>query len=157
MRILGLDLATATGWAISDGRKISSGVVRFPVKRGESPGMRFLRFRKWLKGMCVHSGDEGTQSAVFDLICYEEPHLRGAGPTAVLVGLVAHVQEIAAAYGIEHTHVHSGTLKKWATGHGKASKEDMKRRASDLALRDIEDDNEADAILIAMYAEENYG
>ena len=44
MEILSLDLATAAGWASKIlGRR--SGVVEFQLKRGESPGMRFLRCR----------------------------------------------------------------------------------------------------------------
>ena len=47
MKILALDLATLTGWASSVGR--TSGVQVFDVRRGESPGMRFLRCRAWLR------------------------------------------------------------------------------------------------------------
>lgn len=43
MNILALDMATKTGWATNAGR--TSGVQTFDVKRGESPGMRFLRCR----------------------------------------------------------------------------------------------------------------
>jgi hypothetical protein len=47
MEILSLDLATAAGWASKIlGRR--SGVIEFQLKRGESPGMRFLRCRAWL-------------------------------------------------------------------------------------------------------------
>ena len=53
MRILALDLATRTGWAWGNVYKDGpftphSGVEDFSVRRGESPGMRFLRFDAWL-------------------------------------------------------------------------------------------------------------
>ena len=45
--ILALDLATKTGWALQDRTgAIASGMQEFSLKRGESKGMRFLRFRK---------------------------------------------------------------------------------------------------------------
>ena len=41
MNLLALDLATKTGWSTNiHGR--CAGVIEFPIKRGESPGMRFL-------------------------------------------------------------------------------------------------------------------
>ncbi len=47
--VLALDMATKTGWALRDrAGRFSSGVQEFSLKRGESKGMRFLRFRKWL-------------------------------------------------------------------------------------------------------------
>ena len=49
MNILALDMATKTGWAMNVGRQ--SGIQTFDVRRGESPGMRFLRCRGWLNGM----------------------------------------------------------------------------------------------------------
>ena len=50
MNILSLDMATTTGWASNiHGRR--SGVIEFALKRGESPGMRFLRCRAWLNVM----------------------------------------------------------------------------------------------------------
>ncbi|WP_432214628.1 hypothetical protein, partial [Salmonella enterica] len=48
--VLALDLATKTGWALVDRQGVlTSGVQSFPLRRGESPGMRWLRFRRWLR------------------------------------------------------------------------------------------------------------
>ena len=49
MKILALDLATKSGWATNVDHQ--SGVQVFDVRRGESPGMRFLRCRAWLGEM----------------------------------------------------------------------------------------------------------
>ena len=46
MRILALDLATKTGWALWDGARIESGVQDFTKGRGESNGMLLLKFNK---------------------------------------------------------------------------------------------------------------
>ena len=52
MKILGIDSATKTGWAICDGGEITaSGVKDFTKKRGESNGILYLKFRKWLRAV----------------------------------------------------------------------------------------------------------
>ena len=45
---IALDLGTVTGWAIDDGRSITSGTINLKPRRFEGGGMRFLRFRHWL-------------------------------------------------------------------------------------------------------------
>jgi hypothetical protein len=44
------------------------------------------------------------------------------------------------------------TFKKWATRHGHAGKLDMIRESMKYLGRPPEDDNEADAVLLGMYA-----
>jgi len=86
MNILSLDLATKTGWASNiHGRR--SGVIDFALKRGESPGMRFLRCRAWLNEMLKLLGK-------IDIIVYEQAHHRGGAATAVCVGLITAVDPI---------------------------------------------------------------
>lgn len=144
MKVLSLDLATRTGWASNaNGRR--SGTVEFQLKRGESPGMRFLRCRAWLSEMLELVGGHA------DVIVYEQAHHRGGAATAVCVGLVTEVQAFAAEHDIELMPVHTGSLKKWATGKGNASKEDM-TAAARIRGWDVEDDNEADAALLLDYA-----
>jgi hypothetical protein len=53
MNILALDLGTRTGWAMAENGRTKSGVQLFDVKRGESPGMRYLRFNRWLEDMAA--------------------------------------------------------------------------------------------------------
>ncbi len=93
MNILGLDMATRTGWACNiHGRR--SGVIEFAVKRGESPGMRFLRCRSWLNEML-------KLLERIDLIAYEQAHHRGGAATACCVGLVTEVLAFAAEHDVE--------------------------------------------------------
>jgi Holliday junction resolvasome RuvABC endonuclease subunit len=113
MRILALDFATKTGWATAG----LSGVQVFDTKRGESPGMRFLRFRAWLAETIALS-----QPAV---IAYEQPHHRGGPATEVAYGFLTEVKTACAGKMIELMPVHSSTLKKWATGKGNAGKGEM--------------------------------
>lgn len=147
MKILSLDLGTKTGWAFSKDnnlKNVYSGTQEFSLKRGESPGMRFLRFDKWISDFFV------THNV--DVVVYEMPHHRGGAATALLGGLVGILLKACATYFIEHTSVHSGTLKKFAIGKGKASKEDMIKRAEELFSKKVEDDNEADALLMWLWA-----
>ncbi|BBO72772.1 hypothetical protein DSCW_01890 [Desulfosarcina widdelii] len=142
MKILALDLATKTGWATSAGH--TSGVQTFDVKRGESPGMRFLRCRAWLNDMLQLLGG-------IDIIVYEQAHHRGGAATACCVGLVSTVQAFAAEHGIELMAVHTGELKRWATGKGNANKPAMIEAARARGWVPF-DDNEADAELLLEYA-----
>jgi len=148
--ILALDLATKTGYACNCTGlgSIISGVQTFDVKRGESPGMRFLRCRGWLNEM--------NDLVKPDIISYEQAHHRGGAATACGVGLVTVVLEFAALHKIEVTSVHSATLKKWATGNGRASKDQMVAAAIRKGHQP-QDDNEADALLLLYYTIESLG
>jgi Holliday junction resolvasome RuvABC endonuclease subunit len=152
--VLSLDLATKTGWALLDRNgRVLSGMQEFSLNRGESPGMRFLRFRKWLKDVLT-MGEFGTQFSKTSpgLVIYEQAHHRGGAATQLCVGFVTDVLAEAALYGLEHMSVHSATLKKFATGKGKSSKEEMIAKAKEFYPDvDILDDNHADAILMLRY------
>ena len=69
--ILALDLGSRTGWALWDGVRTESGVQIFDLKRGESPGMRFVRFNGWLSSWAT----DGHRPS---LVAYEQTHHRGA-------------------------------------------------------------------------------
>lgn len=146
MRILALDLGTKTGWATNCPQE--SGVQEFLLNRGESPGMRYIRFRAWLEEM--------IEIVKPDVIVYEQTHMRGGYATELAHGFSTRVQEICAKYGIEHAAVHSATLKKFATGSGRAKKEDMIKAAhTKLGVSKRIDDNEADALWLLKWGIEN--
>lgn len=150
MNILAIDCGTKTGWAVKIGDKIESGIQEFTLKRGESPGMRFIRFRVWLGTM--------IRDIKPALVVYEEAHHRGGAATNFLVGLTTRVVEICAENGVDHEPVHSTTLKKHATGSGRAEKGDMIIAANKRWGReDVDDDNEADALCLLSWALEEYG
>ena len=86
-----------------------------------------------------------------DVIAYEQAHHRGGAATAVCVGLVTEVQAFAAERNIELMPVHTATLKKFATGSGRANKIDMIQAAKKKGWNP-QDDNEADAQLLLDYA-----
>lgn len=151
MTIIALDCASKTGWAIiKDGRIIESGVQDFTKRRGESNGLMFLRFRKWLTDLIEAIGK-------VQVLAYEAAHHRGGAATEICVNLTGRVQEIAQQEEAECASVHTNTLKKWACGDGKAAKENMMAIAKIRLGRDPIDDNEADATLIGLWAWEQYG
>ena len=165
--VLALDLATSTGWALRDtSGQVNSGVQTFDLRRGESAGMRFLRFRAWLREIMAlaYSRDLGHAAREKGVVAFEQAHHRGGHATSLAVGLVTVVLEEAAAQGWETTSVHTATLKKHATGNGRASKEDMIRAAvKAFGLTKIEDgvgspcSDEADAICVLAWALEQIG
>lgn len=123
--VLALDLATSTGWALRDSSgQVTSGVQTFDLRRGESAGMRFLRFRAWLREVMAlaYSRDLGRAAREKGVVAFEQAHHRGGHATSLAVGLVTVVLEEAAAQGWETTSVHTATLKKHATGKGNADK-----------------------------------
>jgi Holliday junction resolvasome RuvABC endonuclease subunit len=144
MKVLALDLGSKTGFAIgSSGRVSESGVFQASMERGESRGMFFIRWGAWFKEM--------LSKLTPDLVVYEMPHARGGAATDVLVGLSTRVAEYCTAAGVEYGKVHSMTLKKWATGSGKANKEEMIVVAYERTLEKITSDDQADAILLCLY------
>lgn len=152
--IVALDCATKTGWAIAknDGTIVESGVQDFKKKRGESNGIMFLNFRKWLWDLVQTAKTLKEKEPETDLIAYEQAHFRGGAATEVCVGLQTRCQEVAAMYVIESVPVATNSLKLFATGHGKADKAVMIVKAKEVLGRDPIDDNEADAVHIARWA-----
>lgn len=145
MLILGLDLATKTGWSlILDGRVVESGTQDFTKRRGEGNGLLFLRARKWLSDFAT--------IRIPDLVAYEQAHFRGGAATEICVGLQTRAQEQAAEWGVESAPVPTGSLKKWATGSGGAGKAEMIAWAAARIGRHPEDDNEADAVAVGLWA-----
>ena len=148
MNILALDMATNTGWA-ADYPQFQYGRETFMVKRGESPGMRFLRFSAWLeemRGLCKP-----------DVIVYEQAHHRGGPATAVGVGMVTTLQTFAAKHDIELLSCHTGTLKKFATGKGNAGKQDMADACAKQLGHTPDTDDEVDAIWLLEWAHNEMG
>lgn len=142
-KVLALDLATRTGWAIRsfDG-SFASGVT--PFLQTTNPGDRWDRFSMWLDAW----GDGHP-----DMIVYERPllhHVSGAS-SELAFGFSTRVQEFGARRKIKTIPIHNMTLKKWATGDGRADKKKMILFARAWKL-DVQDDNEADALHLLHYA-----
>ena len=146
MKILAIDCGDQTGWAsLSSG--VESGSINFKSRYGEGSGMRYSNFRTWLENML-------DKNVCPDLVIYEMAHLRGRAASEILSGYITRIQEECDRRKINYTFVHSGTLKKWATEKGNASKAEMVREAKKRFGIKVKDDNEADALLLLDYARE---
>ena len=148
MNILTLDCGTKTGWASLVDGKIESGVQNFALKRGESKGIRFLRFNTWLNDM--------LELVKPHIVVYEMAHFRGGSATEILVGMTTRIEQFCEEKKIEYSSIHSGTLKRFATGKGNASKEDMRRAAVLKYEIIVDNDDEADALHILAWAKKEF-
>ncbi len=149
MRILGIDPGTACGWAIRqhDGI-INSGVWNLKPSRFEGPGMKAIKLRSLLCQVlsCV------------DLVAYEEVrrHL-GVDAAHCYGGLVMTIQSVCEEAKVPYTAIPVGQIKRRATGSGTADKTKMIAAANAfIPGGGITDDNQADAIWIAVLAGETY-
>jgi Holliday junction resolvasome RuvABC endonuclease subunit len=140
--ILALDLATQTGWAYHANGLVSSGSESFKLKKNDGAGIRFLKFRSWLRDQLVEVKPE--------LVVYEEVMRWSSGAAAkCYCGLLGVMQTECEAKEIKYEGVHVGTIKKFATNNGNASKDDMIKAAMEAGFKPV-DDNEADALHILL-------
>jgi Holliday junction resolvasome RuvABC endonuclease subunit len=133
MNILSLDIATKTGWCT----KTASGVWDFKPKRGESEGMRVVRFKSRVREMI-------TMEQI-NVIAYERP--AGIHKASIMVAseMIGVLKDLCIELGVEVANYAATEIKKFATGKGNAKKPDMISAAQALGYTP-EDDNEADAI-----------
>ncbi len=119
MKILCLDPGSNCGWALRDNGRVESGTQVFDLRRGESPGMRFLRFTKWINELLDGFG-------AGDLVLWEQPPYLRSGPAVdLLIGMTTRIAEAAAFNGCEYKAVGANTLKKSVAGNGRADKSDV--------------------------------
>lgn len=150
MNVLGLDLATKCGFALIDTNTPEynltySGVLKLPSK---PTGSRYSKFQMWLHDTLAISK--------VDYIAFEDVK-RHVGTQAAHVygGLKAIVELEAYRADIELLPYGVGTIKKSATGGGRASKDEMVSAALERYRVACSDDNEADAIWIAHLGAEH--
>ena len=134
MKILALDIATVCGFRT----ETTSGVWNFnKQKRGDSYGMRLIRFKSSVK--------EILDLEEIDIVVYERP--AGMFKSSIIVAseMIGVLIALCEERGIQYTAYSATEIKKFATGKGNAKKQDMIDAAISLGLNP-EDDNEADAI-----------
>jgi hypothetical protein len=153
MTTLALDLGTKCGWAVMrDGTLENSGVWDLSPKRGDSSGMRFVHFRGRLRAMREGYPDIGD--VVYELAV---GGYRGNYAPELYGGFQATLTTWCQDHSIRYQGVPVGTLKKWATGKGSAKKDMMVEAACKRTGLDITDHDQADAVLLALYAAEQEG
>jgi len=150
MNILALDLGTNTGWAIENKSIITSGTISFKNNRYEGGGMRYLRFTKWLQDTLLLINN-------IDAIYFEEVrrHL-GVDAAHTYGGFMSQLTSFGELNKIPYLGIPVGTIKKYITGKGNASKQQMIEAVKSLGHHP-KDDNEADAIALLYTVKSSYG
>ena len=92
--------------------------------------------------------------AKFDVVVYETPFARGRDATRSLWGIAGIIEACATNANLPVVDVAVPTIKKFATGHGKASKVDMIAAAQRMGYKG-NNEHEADAVCLLRYAEAN--
>jgi hypothetical protein len=147
--ILALDLGQRTGWAVRnrDGA-IASGAHEFRPGRFEGGGMIWLRFRAWLQEIDATAGKVGV--VVFEEVVAH----RGVAASHCYAGFLAHLAAWAEANKIPYQGVPVGTIKRHIAGKGNADKAAVIAAVKALGF-DPQDDNEADALALLLWALEH--
>ncbi|MBX6741933.1 MAG: hypothetical protein IRY87_07785 [Acetobacteraceae bacterium] len=149
--VLALDLGTSTGWALrSQDGGITSGTMTFRPSRFEGGGMRYLRFRGWLREVSSLSG--GLAHIVFEEV---RAHA-GTDAAHIYGGFLAHLSAWCEEHGIPYQGVPVGTIKRFATGKGNADKAAMIAAVRARGFVPA-DDNEADAIALLLWTTDPQG
>ena len=139
--LLALDLGTKTGWATSSNAGINHGMQEFKNYRFSGGGMRFLKFEKWLMTL-----PKPTQ------VVFEEVRRHAATDAAhVYGGLMAVVTKWCESEKIPYQGVPVGTIKRAWTGKGNSNKEAMIKEGHKRGYKDVDDDNEMDALALLHY------
>lgn len=147
VKILALDLATKTGWAIwEDGYITDSGTANFTLKKDDHYYQRYVMFNKFL-GEHKHSHE----------ILFEFPgFLKHLAYQRSFFGMLGVLELFTGTHGIDQEHITPKALKLGFCGSGNATKEDMCAKAHSYGwingeLGTKKDNDEADAIGI-LYA-----
>jgi Holliday junction resolvasome RuvABC endonuclease subunit len=149
MHILAIDPATHCGYASSTG---PSGTWDFSIRRDESAGMRLIRFDGKLRAI---NDAHPVEMVVFEAARNAGPKMQGA------LVVQAEMQGVLKKWCEENSIAYRGyspsEIKKFATGKGNASKDQMIAAAKNKwPDRVIGDDNEADALWILSLAQSEY-
>lgn len=148
--ILALDLSRSTGWALRrrDGT-VASGVESFRQGDDEHPAEVLLRFKRWVNRMIT----------AVDMVVWERVVGGSVGMSARSFLFVLESQVMLAAFelGAETRTVFPSTLKKHATGNGRAKKPEMiaaalKRWPNAVWTETLSGSDEADALCVLAWA-----
>lgn len=142
MNILALDIATVTGWKT----KTASGIWDLKPNRGESEGMRVVRFKSKVREM--------IQMEQIELVAYERA--AGMHKSSIIVEseMIGVLKVLCSEINIDLACYSAKEIKKFATGNGNANKEKMVEAAIQLGFHPI-DSNEADAIHLYNLADKD--
>jgi len=139
MKIIAFDLGATMGFATnhnnSCGHKIFKGV------RVE----RFCQIKRWLTELYWEP---------YSVVIYETPLGRGQDATRSLWGIAGILEAIVTEKSLPVLNIAVPSVKKFVTGNGRASKEDMIKAAKKKGFP-VKNEHEADAVGLLHYAMAN--
>ena len=146
MKILALDLATVTGWAINEPK--TYGTWNLKIKKDESDGMRVIRFKRKLAEVfeCCHP----------NLVVFERPAGRNARAIITQSELMGVVKSMCIESDIPYRAYSASEIKMLATGKGNSGKPLVVAAAREKLGYAGVDDNEADALWLLELAKQDY-
>lgn len=143
MKILALDIATTSGYATS---AIESGTFNCSFKKGESGSIRLLRFRNKVT--------ELLDLIKPDVVAYERSAGRNTHSIKTQSEMIGVLTLMLEDRNIQYASYSPSEVKKFFTGKGNASKEDMIKTAKKKYPEiEIIDDNHSDALAILELAQ----
>ncbi len=143
MSILAIDPGASCGWASSTmaGVHRNSGVKKLTEKDDPFP-KRFRNAREFFRNVIVR--EMPTQ-----IVCERMGYFQSYNTTLSMYGMIAQLEEMAWTFELPIAFVSPNTVKKFATGSGKATKAEMRHAAERRwpAIEKIRND-QADALWI---------
>jgi Holliday junction resolvasome RuvABC endonuclease subunit len=141
MSTLALDLGSATGYATWKDDRITIGTKKLCHDKRAS-GVRALDFYRWLNQMIREHG--------INQVFFERVYAHSGTEAAHLYGYFMHtLAAVCEEHRIRCVGIPVTTIKKFATGNGHASKEDMMIFAKRCGFNPV-DDNGADTLAILL-------
>ena len=148
--MIAMDLSlSTTGWAL-DGEH--SGLIKAPTfKELTNPRTQLQRAAWWRRQLSELIMPHGGSQVWYEGPFIHPKHIKGALPLMRLYGIL---DAVLMEHGCAPHPIQPSDLKKWATGKGNSPKDRMILEACNRTGRSITDDNEADAVLLALMMEE---
>jgi Holliday junction resolvasome RuvABC endonuclease subunit len=151
MKILAYDLATRTGWCVGDAlpgsERPAFGTHTLPSTGEDIGAFLDAALRKYRQDVGVYRPD---------LVVFECPVLPAETQIATLrklYGLAGVVELLCRWTTIRCAEEHLGTIKKFVTGNGHATKAEVIFAVKTFGFAVGEDDNQADAIALWLLAQ----
>jgi len=147
--IIAFDPATHTGCCVGSVTansipKALEGPITFSIKPIKEPTL----------GYYIRKIRELVDEYDPDYIAWEEAYVRNYTSARLQFGIAGIIQGYAERRKSTMIAIHPSSIKKRATGNGRASKDEVVKAAKEIAPCLIHDDNEADAFWIWVMAYE---
>lgn len=150
--ILCLDLGTKTGWAKHTPGRIDSGVTSFKNGSFEGGGMRYVKFDAFLRRTVGLIDISMSYTIYFEAV---RAH-KGTAAAHIYGGFLATLTSFCENRSIPYEGIPVGTIKKFVTQKGNASKQEVMDAISQKGFS-VNDDNQADALALLFYVMKRSG